>query len=105
MEKKSAAAKGEDGKILPNNDLQVIDLQKNSPNPYKITLPRNKKFNSKDILRLHSNLIKSFINGSIESNEAKTLSYLCSNYLQALQGVEVEERLKTLEEKFQDEKL
>lgn len=105
MEKKSAAAKGKDGKILPNNDLQVIDLQKNSPNPYKITLPRNKKFNSKDILRLHSNLIKSFINGSIESNEAKTLSYLCSNYLKALQGVEVEERLKTLEEKFQDEKL
>ncbi|MHB8337931.1 MAG: hypothetical protein ACYDEE_11000 [Ignavibacteriaceae bacterium] len=101
MSKNISSTKHISDKIDTSGKLQVIDINEDSKNtPYKINIPRNKKFNAKDILRLHSNLIRSFINGSIESNEAKTLSYLCSNYLEALQGTEIEEKLKAIEERI-----
>jgi len=103
MSKNTSTNKHKSKEINTNNKLKVLELQKdNGNNPYKITIPRNKKFSPKDILRLHSNLIRSFINGSIESNEAKTLSYLCASYLQALESVEIEKRLSELEEKLPD---
>ena len=103
MNKNTSTNKNKSKEINTNNKLKVLELQKDSGNnPYKINIPRKKKFSPKDILRLHSNLIRSFIAGTIESNEAKTLSYLCSNYLQALEGVEIEKRLSELEEKLPD---
>ncbi|MHB8578984.1 MAG: hypothetical protein ACYDA4_03875 [Ignavibacteriaceae bacterium] len=106
MSKKVSSTNGNSAKINSSDELKVIDIKEGSENtPYKIIIPRNKKFTAKDILRLHSNLIRSFINGSIESNEAKTLSYLCSNYLAALQGTELEEKLSAIEERIaQNEK-
>ncbi len=89
-----------------DDKLKVVSLQgNNSNNPYKINIPRNKKFRAKDILRLHSNLIRSFIKGDIESNEAKTLSYLCSNYLEALGQCVLEEKIKKIEEQIGDKEL
>ena len=107
MNKNISSTKCNNDKNDTSNELKVIDINEDSKNtPYKINIPRNKKFTAKDILRLHSNLIRSFINGSIESNEAKTLSYLCSNYLAALQGTELEQKLQEIESRItQNEKL
>lgn len=92
--------------IQRENKPKVLRLKQDSlstrSNQYGIRLPRKKKFNSKDILRIHSQLIRGFINGSIESAEAKTLSGLCANYIQALQQAEIEERLKAIEEKINE---
>jgi len=54
----------------------------------------------KDILRLHSKLIASFIDGSIKSEFAKTLSYLCQNQLILYRAIEFEKRLENLESRF-----
>lgn len=69
--------------------MKLVSIPKEK-NKFNIPLPDKKKFNSKDILRLQSSLISGFIRGTIESSEAKTLSYLCSNYIQNLQAVETE---------------
>ena len=84
--------------------LEIVKPQKVSSNPLGINISRKKKFTSKDILRIHSQLIRGFINGTIESQEAKTLSGLCSNYIQALQQTEYEDRIQELEKKISDEK-
>lgn len=70
-------------------------------NTYGIPLPKKKKLSAKDVLRLHSALIRSFINGNIEESSAKTLSYLLSNFLASYQAFEMEQRLIKLEEKAQ----
>ena len=82
------------------NKLQVVELPKDTANTpcLGIKLPNKKNFKPKDILRIQSQLIQGFIKGEIEDNEAKTLSYLCSNYLQNLQLIEYEERITKLEE-------
>ena len=101
MAKNSSANTIKRKEINSREELKVLDLHKDNPNsPFKINIQRKKKFNSRDILRLHSNLIRSFISGSIDSNEAKTLSYLCSNYLEALKQIEFEERLIQLENRI-----
>jgi len=64
------------------------------------TVKNKKTLKPKDILRLHSSLIKAFIDGSCKSEFAKTLSYLCSNQLKLYEFIQLESRLKTLEEKF-----
>jgi hypothetical protein len=106
MSKIESSFKGKNTKTNTLKELKVIEIKENNKDtPYKINIPRNKKFTAKDILRLHSNLIRSFINGNIESDNAKVLSYLCSNYLEALQGAEMEKKLAEIEEKISNEKL
>jgi hypothetical protein len=103
--KNSIETAGKQTEININDRMKVLSLQGISPNsPFNIKISRNKKFNSTDILRLHSQLIRAFINRDIESNDAKTLSYLCSNYLEALGMLEIEERLKLIEERVNNEK-
>lgn len=72
-------------------------LKPNSPS-LGIVIPKRTRFRAKDILSIHSQLIRKFISGELKSQEAKDLSYLCSNYLNALQVTEFESRLKSLEE-------
>ena len=87
--------------------LEVLTLQDNTGDiPFNgIKIPKKRKFAAKDILRIHSQLISTFIKGTLDSSEAKTLSYLCTNYLAALSQVELETRLAELEERVSDEKL
>lgn len=85
--------------------LQVVELNKDKHNthPYGIKLPSRKNFKPKDVLRIQSQLIRGFVSGKIDDQSAKTLSYLCNNYIQNLQLVEFEERIQKLEEHVDDE--
>lgn len=84
---------------VESDNLNVIQgLSKTTP--YGIVIPKKKKFTAKDCLRLHSNLIRSFIQGQIEDTSAKTLSYLLSNFLAAYQQVELENRITELEKRL-----
>ena len=61
-------------------------------------IPKSKKIlKPKDIQRLMSKLISGFCNGSIKSDEAKTLTYLCSQYIAITQAVNFESRILELE--------
>ncbi len=64
---------------------------------YPLTLPSRKVYRAKDILRIQSQLISGFIRGEIESEPAKTLSYLCNTFLTSLQFAEFETRLENIE--------
>ena len=64
-------------------------------------IPKSKKIlKPKDVQRLMSKLISGFCNGSIKSDEAKVLTYLCSQYISIYQTVELEKRIDTLEKRF-----
>jgi hypothetical protein len=63
-------------------------------------IPKTKKIlKPKDVQRLMSKLISGFCNGSIKSDEAKCLTYLCSQYIAITQAVNFESRLTELERK------
>ena len=63
-------------------------------------IPKTKKtLKPKDIQRLMSKLISGFCQGKIKSDEAKTLTYLCSQYISITQTVNFENRLTELEKK------
>ena len=81
--------------------LQVIKINEDNENTpaLSIILPRRKRMRARDVLRIQSQLIRGFIDGKIESQKAKDLSYLCSNYLNNIQVVEYEERIEQLEKK------
>lgn len=78
---------------------QVIDLHKfnNNSAPLGIVIPKRKNLKARDVLSIHSQLIRNFISRNINSQEAKDLSYLCTNYLSALQLVDYEKRIEDLE--------
>ncbi len=77
---------------------QAIEIDKVSENILGVSFGK-KILKPRDIKRIHSKLITTFIQGNITSERAKTLSYLCQSYLQALGFIEMEERIKALEEK------
>lgn len=84
--------------------LQVINMQSESPatGDFNIIMPRRKKMKAKDILAIHSQLIKKFMSGEVVGDKAKTLSYLCSSYLNSLQVSEYEERIEKLEKQLRE---
>lgn len=83
-------------KPIQHNETKGLNL---NPSPsLGIIIPKRVRFRARDILSIHSQLIRKFISGELKSQEAKDLSYLCSNYLNALQVTEFESRLKSLEE-------
>ena len=64
-------------------------------------IPKSKKIlKAKDIQRLMSKLISGFCNGSIKSDAAKTLTYLCSQYISIYQTIEFEKRVSELEKRL-----
>jgi len=77
---------------------QLLEINKVTNNMLGVSL-RKTIFKPKDIRRILSKLITAFIRREVKSEEAKTLSYLCQSYLHALEQVEIEERLRTLEQK------
>lgn len=58
----------------------------------------------KDVKRAYSKLIQDYCKGFVNNEDAKTVTYMFSGYLQLVRDVEFEERLKQLEEKVSDEK-
>lgn len=81
--------------------MKLAEVKNLPDNKFGIQIPKKKKFNSRDILRIQSQLISGFINGTVESNEAKTLSYLCSNFVNNLQAAETEQRLNEIEKQLE----
>ena len=59
--------------------------------------------NLKDAKRMCSRLIRGFIKGEVNGNDAKTLSYLLSTYVTIAQGSDLEQRLDELENKVNGE--
>ena len=90
-------------KNSPKSKLQVIDLDKdnsNSQTAFKIILPKRVNLRPRDVLKIQSQLIRAFLRNEIESQRAKDLSYLCTNYLSNLQIVELEKKVELLNEKI-----
>ena len=78
------------------------ELKKDSPlNGLSDLVPKIKKvLKPKDVQRLMSKLIIGFCNGTVKSDEAKTLTYLCSQYIAITQAVELEKRIFELEKRL-----
>ena len=53
----------------------------------------------KDVKRAYSKLIQDYCKGLVNNDDAKTITYMFSGYLQLIRDVEFEERIKQLEEK------
>ncbi len=81
-------------------NLKVVNFKgvNNNYQPFAgVIVSKKKKLNPKDILRIHSQLISGFISGKVQSDDAKSLSFLCVKYLECLNIVEFETKLNTLE--------
>jgi hypothetical protein len=86
-------------------DLQVIEMKGDSANQTDfpgLKMPKRKEFKPKDCLRLQSQLIRGFINGTIRSERARELSYHLTSYITTYKAVELESRLDNLELKLED---
>ena len=91
-------------KKTANKNLEIVPLpeDKNKINIFN----RNVRYlKIKDVKRAYSKLIQDYCKGLINNEDAKTITYMFSGYLQLIRDVEFEERLKTIEDKVSDEKL
>ncbi len=87
-------------KKVSNQNLEVVALpeDKNKINIFN----RNVKYlKIKDVKRAYSKLIQDFCKGTISNEDAKTIAYLFSGYLQLVRDLEFDERLSTLERTMQ----
>ncbi len=81
---------------------KVLDLRKetaNSPGISVMEKPVRVK-NLKDAKKLLGRLLVAFQRGEIGGRDAKDLAYLLSVWVQIVKDVELEERLKNLEQHF-----
>ena len=60
---------------------------------------------TKDVKRAYSKLIQDYCKGLVSNEDAKTITYMFSGYLQLIRDIEFEERIKIIEEKVNNEKL
>ena len=91
-------------KKAANKELDIVTLPEKK---FKINIfNRDVKYlKVKDVKRAYSKLIQDYCKGLVNNDDAKTVTYMFSGYLQLIRDVEFEERLKELEEKVSDEKL
>jgi hypothetical protein len=74
-----------------------------SPEGLKQIFPRDVRYlKVKDIKRAYSKLIQSYCKGDIMGEEAKTLCYLFSGYLQLINAYEFEQRLNNIEKSINE---
>ena len=83
------------------NSLKVVEVQELPQTPHRLKLfNRDVKYlKVKDVKRAYSKLIQDYCKGLVTNEDAKTVTYIFSGYLQLIRDVEFEERLKLLEEK------
>lgn len=88
---------------MKNTTQETMNIVEIPSNNFKIKIfNKNIKYlKPKDIKRAYSRLIQGFCRGEINSDEAKTICYMFSGYLQLIRDVEFEERLSHLEEKIE----
>jgi hypothetical protein len=80
------------------NNLQVLNLPKDAKTPGLSLFNRDVRYlKVKDIKRAYSKLIQNYCKGLIINDDAKTITYIFSGYLQLIRDVEFETRLINLE--------
>lgn len=79
------------------NNLEMVEVKEFPKTPYRIKIfNRDVKYlKVKDVKRAYSKLIQDYCKGAIQNDEAKTLVYMFSGYLQLIRDAEFEERLQT----------
>lgn len=88
------------------NSLKVVEVKELPQTPARLKLfNRDLKYlKVKDVKRAYSKLIQDYCKGLVNNEDAKTITYMFSGYLQLIRDVEFEERLKLLEGKVNNEK-
>lgn len=81
--------------------VEVYGDEENPSPPFRPvipgTIPRIRT--AKDARRLYGRLISGFTRGEIASDDARTLAYLLTGYIQTCTAAEIEERIEALEKK------
>ena len=92
---------------LNQNSLQVVEVKEIPETPGRLRLfTRDVRYlKVKDVKRAYSKLIQDYCKGLVTNEDAKTVTYMFSGYLQLIRDVDFEDRLKEVEEKISDEKL
>jgi hypothetical protein len=92
---------------LNKNFLQIVDTKEvaQTPTGLKIFNRDIRYLKVKDIKRAYSKLIQDYCKGLVPNEDAKTITYMFSGYLQLVRDTEFEERLKLIEEKVGNEQL
>lgn len=85
-------------KLKQANALQVLDL-KGAPGPGPMFNKIVRVNNARSAKRLMGKIILEFQRRTICSDDAKTLCYLVSTFIQACTMSDIEERVKSLENK------
>lgn len=83
------------------NKLEVVKLPEQN-NKLNIFTRNVKYLKTKDVKRAYSKLIQDYCKGTVTNDDAKTIAYLFSCYLQLIKDVEMEKRLGQLEEKVNE---
>ena len=86
------------------NSLKVVDIKELSQTPPRLNLfNRDVRYlKIKDVKRAYSKLIQDYCKGVVTNEDAKTIVYIFSGYLQLIRDVEFEERLNQLEERVRE---
>jgi hypothetical protein len=87
-----------------NKNIEVLELPQQA-NKISIFNRDVRYLKIKDVKRAYSRLIQDYCKGLVTNEDAKTITYMFSGYLQLIRDVEFEERLKQLENEIGDEKL
>ena len=87
--------------------LEVVDIKELPQTPPRLNLFNRdiKYLKIKDVKRGFSKLIMDYCAGKVSNEDAKTIVYMFSGYLQLVRDVEFERRLNEIEQRVNDEKL
>ena len=90
---------------LTKNSPKVVEVKELPQTPTRLKLFNRdiKYLKPKDVKRAFSKLIQDYCKGLVSNEDAKTITYMFSGYLQLIRDVEFEGRLKQLEEKLENE--
>jgi len=86
--------------------LKVVEIKQLRQTPTRLNLFNReiRYLKVKDVKRAYSKLIQDYCKGVVSSEEAKTVTYMFSGYLQLIRDIEFEKRLELIEEKVSDAK-
>lgn len=82
--------------------VQIETLPQTPPNKLNIFGREFKYLKVKDVKRAYSKLIQDYCKGNVANDDAKTMVYLFSGYLQLVRDIEMENRINQLEEKVNE---
>jgi hypothetical protein len=87
-------------KKVAKKSLNIVPLPKDKD---KINIfNRNVRYlKIKDVKRAYSKLIQDYCKGLVSNEDAKTITYMFSGYLQLIRDIDFDERLKQIEGKIE----